>query len=70
MVNVPRDRNATFQPEILERNRTLSNELEEKIVYLYAKGTSAMGSSGSWTTNLTNQCGRQSPRGRPHRPAV
>ena len=40
VVNVPRDRNATFQPEILERNRTLSNELEEKIVYLYAKGTS------------------------------
>ncbi len=36
-IKVPRDRNGEFQSELLKKN---SNEIEEKIIALYAKGTS------------------------------
>lgn len=36
-INVPRDRNGKFQSELLKKN---SNEIEEKIIAMYAKGMS------------------------------
>lgn len=37
-IAVPRDRNGEFEPKILHRYETSSNELEDKIVTLYSKG--------------------------------
>src|SRR5918997_1756157 len=39
-IQVPRDRNSEFQPALLENYQTSTNELEEKIIALYAKGVS------------------------------
>lgn len=40
-LNVPRDRNGSFEPEIVKKNqRTMSGEIEEKILALYAHGNS------------------------------
>ena len=40
-IQVPRDRNSTFQSPLLESYQTSTNELEDKIIGLYAKGMSA-----------------------------
>lgn len=40
-IRVPRDRNATFQSPLLEPYQTSTNELEDKIIGLYATGMSA-----------------------------
>jgi len=40
-IQVPRDRNSTFQSPLLDAYQTSTNELEEKIIGLYAKGMSA-----------------------------
>ncbi len=37
-IAVPRDRNGEFEPKILHKYETSSNELEDKMVTLYAKG--------------------------------
>ena len=37
-ITVPRDRNGEFKPKILHKYETSSNELEDKIVTLYARG--------------------------------
>ena len=37
-IAVPRDRNGEFEPKLLKKYETSSNELEDKIVTLYAKG--------------------------------
>ena len=39
-IQVPRDRNGDFQPVLLDKYQTSTNELEEKIIALYAKGVS------------------------------
>lgn len=39
-VEVPRDRTGTFRPAILHKYQTSSNELEDKITAMYAKGMS------------------------------
>ena len=39
-VAVPRDRNGDYQPRLLDKYETSSNELEDKIITLYAKGLS------------------------------
>jgi len=39
-IQVPRDRNSEFAPALLEKYQTSTNELEEKIIALYAKGVS------------------------------
>lgn len=39
-VHVPRDRNGTYEPALLEKYSSNTNELEEKILGLYAKGVS------------------------------
>jgi putative transposase len=37
-VEVPRDRNGDYEPQILKKYQTSSNELEEKVIAMYAKG--------------------------------
>lgn len=37
-VSVPRDRAGTFEPQVLGRYETSSNELEDKIIAMYARG--------------------------------
>lgn len=39
-VSVPRDRNGEYKPKALERYASNTNELEEKIIAMYAKGMS------------------------------
>jgi putative transposase len=39
-ITVPRDRNGSFQSPLLEPYQTSTNELEDKIIALYAKGLS------------------------------
>jgi putative transposase len=39
-IEVPRDRNGEYEPKILKKYASNSNELEEKIIGLYAKGMS------------------------------
>jgi hypothetical protein len=39
-IQVPRDRTSEFQPALLEKDQTSTNELEDKIIALYAKGVS------------------------------
>jgi transposase-like protein len=39
-VRVPRDRNGDYEPKILRRYASNTNELEEKVIGLYAKGLS------------------------------
>ena len=39
-IEVPRDRNATFRSPLVEPYQTSTNELEDKIIGLYAKGVS------------------------------
>jgi putative transposase len=40
-IQVPRDRNSCFQSPLLDAYQTSTNELEDKIIALYAKGMSA-----------------------------
>ena len=37
-IPVPRDRNGTFDPQIVHKYETTSNQLEDQIVAMYAKG--------------------------------
>lgn len=39
-IDVPRDRNAEFEPKILKKRETVCNELDNKIIALYARGMS------------------------------
>ena len=39
-IQVPRDRASEFQPVLLDKYQTSTNELEDKIIALYAKGVS------------------------------
>lgn len=40
LVKTPRDRNSTFEPQIIEKGQTRLTGFEEKCIALYAKGTS------------------------------
>lgn len=39
-LSVPRDRNGQFEPKVLEKWQTRTNEIEQKILAMYAKGMS------------------------------
>jgi putative transposase len=39
-INIPRDRNGDFQPSLLEKHKANSNEIEAKVLALYARGNS------------------------------
>lgn len=39
-IAVPRDRNGEFKPKILEKRQTRTDEIEQKIMAMYAKGMS------------------------------
>src|SRR5215216_6266961 len=40
-IQIPRDRNSTFQSPLVDAYQTSTNELEDKVIGLYAKGMSA-----------------------------
>lgn len=39
-IAVPRDRNGDFEPRVIEKRHTRTNEIEDKIMAMYAKGMS------------------------------
>ena len=39
-VGVPRDRNGEFVPKVIEKRQTRTDEIEQKIMAMYAKGMS------------------------------
>ena len=39
-ISVPRDRNGSFEPQVLEKRQTRSDDLEHRILAMYAKGMS------------------------------
>ena len=39
-LTVPRDRNGEFEPKVIKKYETTSNQLEEQIIAMYAKGMS------------------------------
>jgi transposase-like protein len=42
-IQVPRDRNGEFEPQVVKKQVTNTNELEEKIIGMYARGMSVRG---------------------------
>ena len=39
-IAVPRDRNGDFEPKVIEKRQTRTDEIEQKIMQMYAKGKS------------------------------
>ena len=39
-IAVPRDRNGDFDPKVIEKRQTRTDEIEQKIMQMYAKGVS------------------------------
>lgn len=39
-VDIPRDRNADFEPRVVKKYETVCNELDKKVIGLYARGMS------------------------------
>lgn len=39
-INIPRDRNAEFEPQIIKKHESTANAIEEQIIGMYAKGMS------------------------------
>ena len=39
-ISVPRDRNGDFEPKVIEKRQTRTDEIEQKIMAIYAKGMS------------------------------
>jgi len=39
-INIPRDRNGEFEPQLIEKYQTKSNDIEKQIIAMYAKGMS------------------------------
>ena len=39
-IAVPRDRNGEFEPKVIEKRQTRTDEIEQKIMAMYAKGMS------------------------------
>lgn len=37
-LRIPRDRNGEFEPQLIEKYQTKSNDLEKQIIAMYAKG--------------------------------
>jgi putative transposase len=54
-IQVPRDRNSDFQPPLLEKYQTSTNELEEKIIALYAKGVSTRDIQETWRSSMASR---------------
>jgi transposase-like protein len=36
-INIPRDRNGDFEPELIEKYQTKSNDLEKQIIAMYVR---------------------------------
>ncbi len=39
-INVPRDRNGEFEPRVIEKRQTRTDEIERRVLAMYAKGMS------------------------------
>jgi putative transposase len=39
-LSVPRDRNGEFEPKVVGKNQTRTDEIEQKIMAMYSKGMS------------------------------
>jgi putative transposase len=39
-INVPRDRNGTFEPQVIEKRQTRTDDIENRVLAMYAKGMS------------------------------
>lgn len=39
-ISVPRDRNSTFEPHVIEKRQTRTDEVEKRVLAMYAKGMS------------------------------
>ena len=39
-INVPRDRNGEFEPQIIKKYQTTANDIEDQVMAMYAKGMS------------------------------
>jgi len=39
-ISIPRDRNGEFEPKVLEKRQTRTDEIEQKILAMYSKGMS------------------------------
>ena len=39
-ISIPRDRNGEFEPRVIEKRQTRTDEIEQKIMAMYAKGMS------------------------------
>lgn len=39
-INIPRDRNADFEPQVIKKHQNTANAIEEQIIGMYAKGMS------------------------------
>ena len=63
-IQVPRDRNGAFQSPLLEPYQTSTNEREDKIIALYAKGMSVpLGCAESVAVGTTSRCNLSLPDG-------
>lgn len=38
LIHVPRDRNGTFEPQLIEKRQTRTDEIEQKVMAMYSKG--------------------------------
>ena len=47
-LDVPRDRDSSFEPQLVKKGQTRFNGLDEKIISLYARGMTQRGSRGIW----------------------
>ena len=39
-INIPRDRNGSFEPQVIEKRQTRTDEIENKVLAMYSKGMS------------------------------
>ncbi|WP_436868720.1 transposase, partial [Mammaliicoccus sciuri] len=45
--NVPRDRDASFEPQLIKKRQRDVSEIEDKVISMYAKGMSQRGISST-----------------------
>ncbi|MDI3548101.1 MAG: putative transposase [Halanaerobiales bacterium] len=55
-IDIPRDRNSTFEPQIIKKYEKTSNQLEDQIIAMYAKGMSTRDIERSYERYLWNRC--------------
>jgi putative transposase len=56
-IQVPRDRNGAFEPQLVKKHLANTNELEDKIIGMYAKGVLVK----TWSDTVSDQTGGVAP---------